>query len=95
MPSQFARQRRAAFDEQDRRCYYCSRRMWWSSPGEIGPGAKTDLQCTAEHLHARRDGGPNSTTNIVAACRSCNAGRHAMSPPLDPAEYKAHVLRGQ
>ena len=49
---------------------------------------------TAEHLVARVDGGRNTGGNIVAACRRCNAGRHALFPadPPDPETYQAFVL---
>jgi 5-methylcytosine-specific restriction endonuclease McrA len=49
---------------------------------------------TAEHLVARVDGGRNTSGNIVAACRRCNAGRHALflADPPDPETYQAFVL---
>lgn len=53
------------------------------------------LQCTAEHLRARCDGGKNCPKNIVAACLSCNAGRHQgkrIAP--SPKEYK-EIIRKQ
>jgi hypothetical protein len=93
MPSYYIRHRRAAFIEQDRCCYYCERRMWWSSPGELGPRLDLNLKCTAEHLHARCDGGSNSRANIVAACLRCNAGRHAVPQPLDAHSYRTQVRR--
>jgi len=49
---------------------------------------------TAEHLVARMDGGRNTRGNIAAACRCCNAGRHALFPrgAPDPETYQAFVL---
>jgi hypothetical protein len=51
------------------------------------------LQCTAEHLVARCDGGSDSPDNIVAACRHCNSRRHRRPEPLDPLTYRKHVRR--
>lgn len=51
------------------------------------------LQCTAEHLHARVDGGDNAQSNIVAACRYCNAGRHHRKVARDAAHHKEYVER--
>ncbi|MEJ1128404.1 HNH endonuclease [Variovorax sp. CCNWLW225] len=49
---------------------------------------------TAEHLVARIDSGKNTRSNIVAACRRCNALRHEMFPGAapDPETYQAFVL---
>jgi len=51
-------------------------------------------EVTAEHLVARMDGGKNTRTNIAAACRRCNADRHALFPAGAPAPetYQAFVL---
>lgn len=53
------------------------------------------LECTAEHLVARQDGGRESAENIVAACRWCNLTRHRCRPQKAPdAEtYRMQVLR--
>lgn len=53
------------------------------------------FQCTAEHLVARRDGGPNSKANVVAACRYCNVQRHDedLVAFLDHAPYRDRVRR--
>lgn len=50
------------------------------------------FKCTAEHLQARKDGGSNTSVNIVAACRFCNMTRHKRLSPLIPSEYKILVL---
>lgn len=51
------------------------------------------FQCTAEHLVARRDGGPNAKSNVVAACRFCNVQRHDEEgvQALDHLSYRAMV----
>ncbi|WP_244208136.1 HNH endonuclease [Paraburkholderia hospita] len=51
------------------------------------------LQCTAEHLRARVDGGTDRQQNIVAACRVCNARRHHTKVARDPNEHRMHVQR--
>ncbi|WP_374104148.1 HNH endonuclease [Burkholderia sp. LMG 13014] len=51
------------------------------------------LQCTAEHLHARMDGGKDCQGNIVAACRICNARRHRRKAARDPREHRSYVRR--
>lgn len=74
--------RRLAAKRQGRHCYYCNRLMV-SLP---------QLRCTAEHLLARSEHGANSKSNIVAACKFCNAMRHRQFPNLIPAAY-AEVVR--
>ncbi len=86
--------RRAAFERQHHRCHYCGVQMW-ESGGDPLPqlGRPRLLQCTAEHLHARCDGGADRADNIVAACRFCNERRHQRAVPLTPAAYLQHVAR--
>ena len=68
MPSVIAKNRLIAYQRQSGRCYYCDLPMWLGKlPGKRHRPAS--LQCTAEHLVARQDGGDNSARNIVAACR--------------------------
>nr|WP_229228763.1 HNH endonuclease [Comamonas thiooxydans] len=52
-------------------------------------------QSTAEHLHARQDGGRDAEHNIAAACRFCNVNRHKgrTGNAPSPQQYKAHVQR--
>lgn len=87
--------RRQAFNRQSGFCYYCDVRMWLSSPEELGlterSAAARRLQCTAEHLVPRSDGGRNSVTNIVAACAHCNHTRHRLKRPPEPPQYRAKV----
>ncbi|WAC61989.1 HNH endonuclease [Pseudoxanthomonas sp. SL93] len=93
--------RERAFVRQQGRCYYCSARMWQISPEELGLHRKSSrlLQCTAEHLIARRDGGGDTCDNIVAACHYCNWLRHArrnaaLAPEVYAARVRKRVARG-
>lgn len=72
--------RRKACAAQGGLCFYCLQRM--------------GRDATAEHLAARMDGGKDVPGNVVAACRDCNAGRHALFPggAPDPETYQAFVL---
>ncbi|WP_285410886.1 HNH endonuclease signature motif containing protein [Variovorax sp. efr-133-TYG-130] len=78
--SQRQRNRERARRAQRGTCIYCCRPM--------------GKDVTAEHLVARMDGGKDSRGNIVAACRRCNAGRHALFPAgaPEPETYQAFVL---
>lgn len=77
-----------AFKSQNGNCIYCRLPMLLTA--QEGPVA---LLCTAEHLHARCDGGSDSPKNIVAACRHCNSKRHARSNALPPELFKDYVQR--
>ena len=46
------------------------------------------LRCTAEHLIARSERGPDSQSNVVAACKFCNAMRHRGFSHLTPNAYE-------
>ena len=91
--------REAAYIQQEARCYYCNQPMWLGNPDDFtrrfnlkdSQGRK--LQCTAEHLHARKDGGGNDRENIVAACLYCNQSRHRRRKEMGPVAYKALVQR--
>lgn len=86
-----------AFHRQSGRCIYCNCPMWQSSPEKfahehhVTPKQARAFRCTAEHLHARRDGGTNASGNIVAACSFCNSQRHRAAHPLAPDAYRAKV----
>ena len=69
--------------------------LWkYTAPNRYGSGTRAQQrQCTAEHLKARCDGGPNSADNIVAACRYCNGQRHRAKRPHAPAAYRCAVRR--
>lgn len=88
--------RRQAFDHQHGRCWYCGVQMWLASPSEL-PGvpvrSASRLQCTAEHLQARCDGGTDVASNIVAACMLCNRTRHQRKKPPPPEAYLVDVRR--
>lgn len=85
-----------AFQQQQGRCWYCGLPMWFHSPDEL-PGLPSTLakhvQCTAEHLTARCDGGADTADNIVAACARCNHTRHKLSVPPQPLQYKGIVQK--
>ena len=88
--------RLSAFHAQQGRCFYCGARMWLRCSSELGlrPQSSRSLQCTAEHLIARQDGGTDSHENIVAACALCNKRRHRRPGPAPaPQAYKALVQR--
>ena len=91
--------RSTAYSHQAGHCYYCNMPMWTTNPQEISSkyGIKQKqaklFQCTAEHLQARKDGGGNSKSNIVAACLFCNQLRHRLKNPPEPEKYKEWVQR--
>ena len=93
------RLRDSAAAVQGNRCYYCSCPMWHKDLRRFceALGLTTaqgqNLRCTAEHLHARRDGGKNTPGNVVAACSYCNRQRHKRPKVLEPAEYRRFVQR--
>lgn len=91
-----ARQRARAFRHQHGRCIYCNALMWLQSPRELqGVGIRRAqlLQATAEHIHARCDGGTDACANIAAACWYCNQHRHRAKKPLAFPAYQARVRR--
>lgn len=89
--------RRQKMIAQGGRCYYCGLPMWDDAVATQSPSSNTIrpepkvLQCTAEHLLARSDGGGNGTDNIVAACWFCNTQRHRRKRPLSPEKHRKHV----
>lgn len=99
MPTSIVTIRKSAYINQSGRCYYCSLPMWENDLELFSKkyGVKTTealrLKSTAEHLHARQDGGKNSKDNIVAACVYCNQHRHYMRPAPEPSAYKKIVLK--
>jgi 5-methylcytosine-specific restriction endonuclease McrA len=84
---------------QEGRCYYCGLPMWDADNGYslLSAGRKgrrpRALQCTAEHLLPRSEGGANTAENIVAACLFCNNARHRRKQPPSPEIYRMHVQR--
>ncbi len=91
--------RKAAYIQQNSRCYYCNQPMWLGDLDDftrrfnLKESQYRKLECTAEHLHAQKDGGSNAPENIVAACRYCNQLRHRRRKEMDPQAYKALVQR--
>jgi len=91
--------RQLAYDRQHGRCHYCGLPIWLHDLESfrrrygLTPAEASSLRCTAEHLVARCDGGRDSATNIVAACRHCNATRHKRRVPPDPPTFQAQVQR--
>lgn len=88
--------RNHAYRKQQGHCYYCQFPMW-SGTLDLKPSTVlrtvSQLQCTAEHLKARQDGGGDNQTNIVAACFKCNQARHRPRSPRDPNSHLRHVRR--
>lgn len=97
MPAKLTRQRQNAYRQQSGRCFYCGFQMWasdieaFAARYKLTPKLANRLQCTGEHLQARRDGGNSAAPNIVAACRFCNETRHRRKQPPTPALYKQEV----
>lgn len=92
--------RQQAFFNQQSRCYYCQQPIWeddregFAKLHSLTQAQAQRLQCTAEHLIARQDGGKDKQDNIVAACLHCNKWRHLSRPhnAPDPQTYKARIL---
>ena len=99
MKSNIIRHRHSAYITQSGTCYYCEFPLWESDPElfarahKISATKVVHLQCTAEHLHARHDGGGNSKQNIVAACLRCNLTRHKLKPAPSPDSYRILVQK--
>lgn len=99
------RNRFESFCRQAGRCFYCQVLMCiddcasFAARHRISNGVARGLQCTAEHLQARRDGGTDQKGNIAAACRRCNLGRHRRKVATEPMQYsrlvRGRVLRGK
>ncbi|RWC52451.1 MAG: HNH endonuclease [Mesorhizobium sp.] len=91
--------RRAAALKQNYCCWYCDFQMWernceeFARKHSISVGEAKRFQCTAEHLIARRDGGTDIASNIVAACLFCNRTRHRMPSALTHKRYRHRVSR--
>ena len=85
---------------QGGRCYYCGLPMW-DDAAEAASSQRNNqtrrtpkaLRCTAEHLHARSDGGRDTDENIVAACWYCNSQRHKRKCPPSPEEHRVYVQK--
>jgi hypothetical protein len=73
--------------------------MWLSEPEAYARLHGTSfaqarrMQCTAEHVIAKCDGGTNALANIVAACLHCNSGRHRAKLVLNSERFRDRVQR--
>lgn len=94
---QIVQSRQIAYRKQCGRCIYCSLPMWLHTPEELAmplglkPSSVKSLQCTAEHLHPKSEGGTQRVSNIAAACKFCNSRRHQRKSPPDPLAYRQMV----
>ncbi len=97
--------RKTSFARQKGKCYYCQQPMCsndiidFADRYQISERQALQLRVTAEHLHARCDGGKNSVKNIVAACYYCNTRRHrcrvAMTPERHFRKVQTRMKRGK
>lgn len=99
MPSPLALLRESSLQRQRGRCFYChvllapAKFEAFAKRFKLSPEQVKPLQCTAEHLKARKDGGQDKPGNIVAACRKCNEGRHSHGNDFPPHKYKAQIAK--
>ena len=97
MSTTLKKSRLKAFNLQQSRCIYCELPMWLDHPDAFTKKYKITIKgaalfkCTAEHLIAKRYGGKDDASNIVAACHFCNQKRHKCKKPKDPISYKHYV----
>jgi len=83
---------------QSHRCYYCNLPVWDQDPlrfattHELSHRQAMLLQCTAEHLQSRSEGGSDNSKNIVAACKYCNGQRHKRKRAPVPSSYRQFVV---
>jgi hypothetical protein len=107
MASKLQKLRLQAFRDQQGRCIYCSQPIWqddvetFAKTYGIRKNVSRHLRCTAEHLQARCERGPDARTNIAAACLWCNSQRHrgkpgqALAPDVHRAKVRALVAQGK
>lgn len=85
-----------AYNKHNGRCFYCQWPMWERAFELQADALKRinavrfhksdeianleSFECTAEHLDRIADGGTDTATNIVAACRDCNSSRKGNDP---------------
>lgn len=87
-----------AHAQQGGSCFYCCLPI---CEGDMQPFRRRygltardaeSLLSTAEHLVARQDGGTDGNSNVVAACWTCNQGRHQRkNRDLDWLQFRALV----
>lgn len=91
--------RERAYMAQQGCCFYCSISMWLHVPEEVAApfdlttSSVACLQCTAEHLVPKSEGGRDTEANVVAACLHCNRTRHRLKVPPSPIQYREHIQR--
>lgn len=91
--------RSIAYSRQSGLCFYCNCPMWSGNLNEfvakcgISISQAKALQCTGEHLKAHKDGGSSAPSNIVAACKFCNQGRHKRKKPPHPEHFKQIICK--
>lgn len=91
--------RKQKMNEQGGHCFYCALPMWDKATEKniarqlLRKVAPKALQCTAEHLHPRSEGGKDTAVNIVAACWFCNTQRHRRKLPRSPEVHRQYVQR--
>jgi 5-methylcytosine-specific restriction endonuclease McrA len=103
MTNSLVKHRHAAYLRQGERCWYCNCPMWETDAAAFAARLRITsklarlLQCTSEHLIPKSDGGKAVATNIVAACRYCNNGRHKarMPSPADAMLIRVRRLVAQ
>lgn len=99
MTTRLARHRARAYFAQRALCYYCQCKMYIGNPSEfalshgLSDRQVRQVQCTAEHLTAQRDGGTDARSNIAAVCWHCNRLRHARKTPLSANRYRDYVRK--
>ena len=100
MSNNRVRYRQLAVARQHGRCCYCGMPVvlkenleGFESAHGLSKARAEALQCTAEHLQARCDGGRDEENNIAAACITCNQRRHRMIPAPEYDHYFQIVQR--
>jgi hypothetical protein len=100
MSTQLSRSRNAAFGRQQGLCYYCGlplirnpRALSQQLTFKVSERLLRLLECTAEHLTPRCEGGGDHQLNVVAACLFCNQTRHKAKVALPSARYAARVQK--
>lgn len=95
------RARERAFLAQRGRCHYCGFPTWLYMPQELTepfglsePQARR-LQCTAEHLKPKCEGGSDSPENLVAAYAHCNHTRRKRDTGVGrPSDVRSYATAG-
>lgn len=62
-------------------CQYCGARA-------------PDAQLEIDHIHPSSQGGSDDESNLIVACRRCNAGKAGLAPPLTALGHQIWALVG-